>query len=44
MITSIDIARILRDQQKRAKKTKSGFDDALKGLGVVLQNVAPKKK
>ena len=38
MLTSLDIARILREQKKTQKKECSGFDSALKDLGVVLQS------
>ena len=38
MLTSIDIARILREQKKTQKKACSGFDNALKDLGVVFQS------
>jgi hypothetical protein len=37
MLTSIEIAKLLKNQQKR-KKQKQGFDAALLGLGTALKN------
>ena len=35
MLTSIEIAKLLKDQRK-AKQVKTGFDTALIGLGIAL--------
>jgi hypothetical protein len=37
MLTSLEIAKILRDQKKKQKNVKSGFDSALLGLGIRLK-------
>ncbi|MDC0257469.1 hypothetical protein OAK35_01870 [Crocinitomicaceae bacterium] len=43
MLTSIEIARLLKKQQKR-KEQKQGFDTALLGLGIALKNNKKKPK
>lgn len=35
MLTSIEIAKLMIDQRKKADKRNSGFDGAILGLGVV---------
>ena len=37
MLTSLEIAKILRDQKKKQTKVKVGFDSAILGLGVRLK-------
>ncbi len=37
MLTSIEIAKLLKKQQKDQKK-KQGFDTAILGLGIALKN------
>lgn len=45
MITSIEIAKILRDQRKKAARQTGGFDAAISNLGVgVLTDKKQRKK
>ena len=44
MITSIEIAQLLRRQQKQAPTKKTGFDTALVDLGVALSGKKIKQK
>ncbi|MCH2225882.1 MAG: hypothetical protein MK066_14020 [Crocinitomicaceae bacterium] len=44
MISSIEIAKILRAQAKKNKVKKGGFDDALADLGVMKFNIKQSKK
>ncbi len=44
MITSIEIAKLLNEQNRASKKSKSSFDDALSSLGVARQTRKNKKK
>ena len=37
MITSIEIAKLLREQEKKKIKQQSSFDSALQGLGIHLK-------
>jgi hypothetical protein len=34
MLTSLELAKLLRDQKRKTKNEKSGFDGALCGLGI----------
>ncbi len=45
MLTSLEIAKILRDQKKKQSEQKSGIDSGLMGLGVAraLGDKAKKK-
>lgn len=43
MLTSIEIAKLLQEQQK-GRKEKNGFDLGLIGLGIALQSKKSKKK
>lgn len=43
MITSIEIAQLLRIQQKQAPEKKTGFDTALLNLGVALSGKKTKQ-
>jgi len=43
MLTSIEIAKLLKKQQKRQNE-KQGFDTALLGLGIALKNNKKKLK
>ncbi|XOV68183.1 MAG: hypothetical protein ACFHU9_03215 [Fluviicola sp.] len=43
MLTSIEIAKLLKKQQKQKKETQ-GFDTALLGLGIALKNNRKKLK
>jgi len=43
MLTSLEIAKLLRDQKRRQKEVKTGFDSALLGLGVVRSSEPNKK-
>ena len=43
MLTSIEIAKLLKDQKKKSGKQSTGFDDGLMGLGVV-QKLKNRKK
>lgn len=43
MLTSIEIAKLLKKQQKR-KQEELGFDAALLGLGTALQNTKKRLK
>lgn len=38
MLTSIEIAKLLKDQRKKSSKQEGGFDSGLIGLGVVQKN------
>jgi len=42
MLTSLEIAKILRDQKKKRKNAKFGFDSALLGLGIRLKTKSNK--
>ena len=44
MITSVEIARLLTEHQRRQKEQKKGFDDALLNLGVGTKRLNKKKK
>jgi hypothetical protein len=43
MITSIEIAKLLKEQQKKSLKSKSSFDSGLIGLGIALKGKKKKK-
>ena len=43
MITSIEIAQLLKRQQKQAPRKKTGFDTALVDLGVAFTGKKTKK-
>ena len=43
MLTSIEIAKLLKKQQKQ-KNNQNGFDTALLGLGIALKNNKKKLK
>lgn len=42
MITSLEIAKLLRDQKRKAKNAKSGFDAGLCGLGITQKSKSDK--
>lgn len=44
MLTSLEIAKLLRDQKRKQKGVKTGFDSALIGLGVVRSSEPTTKK